>query len=162
VSAGRERPATWPRRLWLGLRRYFVAGLAIVLPTFLTLYILWFLVSLVGAVLSPFVRGVLRLVFARETVPLLVTPVSLVVIAALIWLIGFTGAAFSRRLFERTARHLIDMFFRRDRSVKQAALIEAITAIVSGGIVSPPGRAIPAAPLGGPGGGTVPAPEGRA
>lgn len=127
-------------RYWSGARRYFLAGLIIVLPTLLTVYIFWFLFSLAGAFLSPTIRTLLRLVFANEIVPLLVTPLSVLITAGLIWLIGFTGAAFSRQVFERTealfrqipfvrgiyrtVRQLIDLFFARDRSFKQVALIE--------------------------------------
>lgn len=127
-------------RFWIGMRRYFVAGLVIVLPTFVTVYILWFLFGLIGALLAPFIQTMLRLIFARETVPLLVTPVTLLIAAALVWLVGFTGATFSRRLFERTeaafgqipfvrgihrtVRQIFDMLLRRDASFQQVALIE--------------------------------------
>lgn len=128
------------QRIWVSARRYFVAGLIIVLPTFLTIYILWFLFSLAGGFLAPFIHTFLRLFFARETVPLLVTPVSLLIALALVWLIGYTGAAFSRRVFDRmeaafaqipfvrgilrTVRQLIDMFFGKDGSFRQVALIQ--------------------------------------
>ena len=65
---------------------------------------------------------------------------SLVLGGGLVWLIGFTGAAFSRKLFERTeaafgqipfvrgiqrtVRQIIDLFLRKDASFKQVALIE--------------------------------------
>lgn len=124
----------------LAARRYFVAGLIIVLPTFLTVYILWFLFSLAAGVIAPFVTPVLRLFASRETVETLSTPVSLLLAAVAICLVGATGAAFSRRAFERTeqafaqipvvrgiqqtVRQVIDMFFGRDTSFKQVALIE--------------------------------------
>ena len=126
---------------WLvAARRYFVAGLIIVLPTFLTVYILWFVFGLAGALITPFVTPVLRVFAAQETVELLATPVTLLVAAVVICLVGATGAAFSRRFFERTeeafaqipvvrgvqqtVRQVIDMFFGRDTSFKQVALIE--------------------------------------
>jgi uncharacterized membrane protein len=126
---------------WLvAARRYFVAGLIIVLPTFLTVYILWFLFSLAAGLITPFVTPVLRVFAARETVELLATPVTLLIAAVVICLIGATGAAFSRRFFERTeqafahipvvrsiqqtVRQVMDMFIGRDTSFKQVALIE--------------------------------------
>lgn len=131
---GRSRPA------WTGARRYFLTGLAIVLPTFLTLYVLWFLWGLIEALLAPFTQPLLRPFLARETVPVLVTALSALVAAALVWAIGFTGAAFSRRLFERaeaafsrvplvggiqrTVKQVIRLFLATDGSFKQVALIE--------------------------------------
>jgi uncharacterized membrane protein len=122
------------------VRRYFVAGLIIVLPTFLTIYILWFLFTLAAALLAPFVHPVLRIFAGRATVELLLTPVTLLIAVVVVCLVGYTGAAFSRRMFERaedafgqipfvagiqrTVRQLIDMFFGRDTSFKQVALIE--------------------------------------
>jgi uncharacterized membrane protein len=127
-------------RTLVAARRYFVAGLAIVLPTFLTVYILWFLFSLLNAMLAPFIHTALRLFLGRETVALLATPVTVLIGAGFVWLVGFTGAAFSRRFFERTeaafgqipfvrgiyqtVRQILDMFFRKDGSFQQVALIE--------------------------------------
>jgi len=125
---------------FIDVRRYFVAGLIIVLPTFLTIYVLWFLFSLAAGLIMPFVTPVLRVFAARETVEMLATPVTLLIAAVVICLVGATGAAFSRRFFERTeeafaqipvvrgipqtVRQVINMFFGRDTSFKQVALIE--------------------------------------
>ncbi|HVQ75488.1 MAG TPA: DUF502 domain-containing protein [Candidatus Binatia bacterium] len=141
VSSMRAKRVEQRAHEWLiAVRRYFVAGLFIVLPTFLTVYILWFLFSLAAALIMPFVTPVLRLFAARETVELLATPVTLLIAAVVICLVGATGAAFSRRIFERTeeafaqipvvrgiqqtVRQVINMFFGRDTSFKQVALIE--------------------------------------
>ena len=49
------------RRHWhaflTGARRYFLTGLVIILPTFLTFYVLWFLWGLVDAILAPASTG---------------------------------------------------------------------------------------------------------
>ena len=125
---------------WAGARRYFLAGLVIILPTFVTLYILWFLWGVVDALLAPVTHTLLRPFLARETVPVLVTVLSALAAAALVWLVGFTSAAFSRRLFERTeaafgrvplvrgihrtVQQLIRLFVTTDSSYKQVAVIE--------------------------------------
>ena len=141
VSSVRVKEVERRVHQWLiAARRYFVAGLIIVLPTFLTIYILWFLFSLAAALITPFVTPVLRVFATRETVDLLATPVTLLIAAVAICLVGATGAAFSRRFFERTeeafaqipvvrgiqqtVRQVINMFFGRDTSFKQVALIE--------------------------------------
>jgi uncharacterized membrane protein len=126
--------------LWAGARRYFLTGLVIILPTFLTFYVLWFLWGVVDTLLSPFTYTLLRPFLARETVPILVTALSALVAAALVWLIGFTSATFSRRLFERaeaavsrvplvrgihrTIKQLIQLFVTTDSSFRQVAVIE--------------------------------------
>lgn len=139
MTAGR-RDGTTLHWVWTGARRYFVAGVVIVLPTFLTIYILWFLFGLLKALVAPFVQPFLGLFLTGEKVPLIVTAVSLLIGAGLVWLVGFTGAAFSRRFFERTeeafgqipfvrgiqrtVRQIIDLFLGKDASFKQVALIE--------------------------------------
>jgi uncharacterized membrane protein len=126
--------------LWARARRYFLTGLVIILPTFLTFYVLWFLWSVVETLLAPFTVTLLRPFLARETVPILVTALSALVAAALVWLVGFTSATFSRRLFERaeaavsrvplvrgihrTIKQLIQLFVTTDSSFRQVAVIE--------------------------------------
>jgi uncharacterized membrane protein len=132
-----------PHRLhafWAGARRYFLTGLLIILPTFLTFYVLWFLWGVVDTLLAPITYTLLRPFLARETVPVLVTALSALAAAALVWLVGFTSATFSRRLFERaeaavnrvplirgiqrTIKQLIQLFVTTDSSFKQVAVIE--------------------------------------
>jgi uncharacterized membrane protein len=126
--------------LWAGARRYFLTGLLIILPTFLTFYVLWFLWGVVDTLLAPITYTLLRPFLARESVPILVTAVSALAAAALVWLVGFTSAAFSRRLFERaeaavnrvplirgiqrTIKQLIQLFVTTDSSFRQVAVIE--------------------------------------
>jgi uncharacterized membrane protein len=126
--------------LWAGARRYFLTGLLIILPTFLTFYVLWFLWGVVDALLAPITQTLLRPFLARESVPVLVTALSAVAAAALVWLVGFTSATFSRRLFERaeeavsripllrgiqrTIKQLIQLFVTTDSSFRQVAVIE--------------------------------------
>lgn len=134
-----DREPHW-HALWAGVRRYFLTGLLIILPTFLTFYVLWFLWGVVDTLLAPITYTLLRPFLARETVPVLVTALSALAAAALVWLVGFTSATFSRRLFERaeaavsrvplirgiqrTIKQLIQLFITTDSSFKQVAVIE--------------------------------------
>ncbi|MDZ4339640.1 MAG: DUF502 domain-containing protein [candidate division NC10 bacterium] len=122
------------------LRRYFVTGLIIVLPTLLTLYIVWMLFSLVGGLLSPFLGVVLRGVVATDLAAPLTTLLSVLVTATLIYLVGMTGTLFSQRIFQwaetvfaripvvrgiyTSVRQLTDLFAVKDASFKKVALVE--------------------------------------
>ena len=122
------------------LRRYFVTGLVIVLPTLLTLYIVWILFGLIGGLVSPFLGVILRQVVATDLAAPLTTLLSVVVTAILICLVGMTGTLFSQRIFQwaetlfaripvvrgiyRSVRQLIDLFAVKDASFKKVALVE--------------------------------------
>jgi len=122
------------------LRRYFVTGLIIVLPTLLTLYIVWMLFSLVGGLLSPFLGVILRDVVATDLAAPLTTLLSVLVTATLIYLVGMTGTLFSQRIFQwaetlfaripvvrgiyTSVRQLTDLFAVKDASFKKVALVE--------------------------------------
>ncbi|MFQ5881911.1 MAG: DUF502 domain-containing protein [Candidatus Methylomirabilales bacterium] len=122
------------------LRRYFVTGLIIVLPTIVTLYVVWILFSLVGGFLSPFLGVILRKVVATEMATPLATLLSVLLTASLICLVGMTGALFSQRIFQRaetlfariplvrgiygSVRHFIDLFTGKDASFRKVALFE--------------------------------------
>ena len=122
------------------LRRYFVTGLVIVLPTLLTVYIVWILFGLVGGFLSPFLGVILRNVVPTDLAAPLTTLLSVVVTAILICLVGVTGTLFSRRIFQwaetlfaripvvrgiyTSVRQLIDLFAVKDASFRKVALVE--------------------------------------
>lgn len=122
------------------IRRYFVTGLIIVLPTLITLYIVWILVTIVGGFLSPVLEGFVYQVFATEVARPVATLVSLLVTVTLICLVGVTGTMFSQRIFHRTetvftriplvrgiyrsVRQLTDLFVGHDASFQNVALIE--------------------------------------
>jgi uncharacterized membrane protein len=117
-----------------------VTGLVIVLPTLLTIYIVWILFSLVGGLVSPFLGVILRQVVAKDIAEPLATLLSVVVTAILVCLVGMTGALFSERIFQwaetlfaripvvrsiyRSVRQLIDLFAVKDASFKKVALVE--------------------------------------
>lgn len=122
------------------LRRYFVTGLVIVLPTLLTVYIVWILFGLLGGLVSPFLGVILRDVVATDLAAPLTTLLSVVVTAILICLVGVTGTLFSRRIFQwaetlfaripvvrgiyTSVRQLIDLFAVKDASFRKVALVE--------------------------------------
>ena len=122
------------------LRRYFVTGLVIVLPTLLTVYIVWILFGLVGGFLSPFLGVILRDVVPTDLAAPLTTLLSVLVTATLICLVGVTGTLFSRRIFQwaetlfaripvvrgiyTSVRQLIDLFAVKDASFRKVALVE--------------------------------------
>jgi uncharacterized membrane protein len=140
TRGGTDRARRHWHALLSGARRYFLTGLVIILPTFLTFYVLWFLWGLVDAILAPVTDMLFRPFLARQTVPVLVTALSALAAAALVWLIGFTSAAWSRRFFERTeaafsrvplvrgihrtVKQLLELFVATDSSFKQVAAIE--------------------------------------
>ncbi|MFQ5848423.1 MAG: DUF502 domain-containing protein [Candidatus Methylomirabilales bacterium] len=122
------------------LRRYFVTGLVIVLPSVLTLYIVWILFSLVGGFLSPILGVILRKVVGTEMVDPLATLVSVLVTVGLIIMVGVTGTLFSQRIFQKaeivfsripvvrgiygSIRQLIDLVTAKDAAFQRVAMIE--------------------------------------
>ncbi len=122
------------------IRRYFVTGLIIVLPSLVTLYIVWILVNVVGGFLSPFLGVVFYQVFGTEMAAPIATVISVVVTVTMICLVGMTGTLFSQRIFHRaetiftriplvrgiygSVRQLIDLFSGKDSSFERVALIE--------------------------------------
>src|SRR3970040_2354123 len=73
------------------LRRYFITGLVIVLPTLLTVYIVWILFGLIGGLVSPFLGVILRQVVDTDLAAPLTTLLSVVVTRLLLCLVGATG-----------------------------------------------------------------------
>ncbi len=122
------------------LRRYFVTGLIIVLPSALTLYIVWLLFSLVGGFLSPILGVVLRRIVGTEMAAPVATLLSVLVTAGLIILVGVTGTLFSQRIFQKaevlftriplvrgiygSIRQLIDLVTAKDSAFHRVAMIE--------------------------------------
>lgn len=122
------------------IRRYFVAGLIIVLPSVLTLYIVWILFSFVGGFISPFMRVFLRNIVGQEVLDPLTTLVSVLVTVGLIVLVGITATHFSLRMFEKaeavlrripivrgiygSIRQIIDLVMAKDSAFQRVGMIE--------------------------------------
>ncbi|MFQ5960319.1 MAG: DUF502 domain-containing protein [Candidatus Methylomirabilales bacterium] len=122
------------------LRRYFVAGLIIVLPSVLTLYIVWILFGFVGGFVSPFMRVFLRNIVGEEILDPLVTLVSVLVTVGLIVLVGITATHVSQRMFEKaeavlrripivrgiygSIRQIIDLVMVKDSAFQRVGMIE--------------------------------------
>ena len=132
-------PQQWHDTL-ASLRRYFVTGLIIVLPSVLTIYIVWILFTFVGGFLSPFLGVVLTSVVGTRMVDPLATLVSVLVTAGLICLVGVTGTLFSQRIFHKaetvfrriplvrgiygSIRQIIDLLTAKDSAFQKVAMIE--------------------------------------
>ena len=71
------------------IRDYFVAGLTALLPLWLTLYILWFLIKLVGNLLFPVVRPILRSVLHYQPPEGLLVAFSAALVVFLVWGMGY-------------------------------------------------------------------------
>lgn len=122
------------------IRRYFVAGLIIVLPSVLTLYIVWLLFSFVGGFISPFMRVFLRNIVGQEVLDPLTTLVSVLVTVGLIVLVGITATHVSQRMFEKaeavlrripivrgiygSIRQIIDLVMAKDSAFQRVGMIE--------------------------------------
>lgn len=122
------------------LRRYFVTGLIIVLPSVLTVYIVWILFILVGGFLSPFLGVFFRNVVGTEMADPLTTLVSVLVTAGLICVVGITATHFSQRIFQKaeiifkripvvrgiygSIRQIIDLVTAKDSAFQKVAMIE--------------------------------------
>ncbi len=122
------------------IRRYFVAGLIIVFPSVLTLYIVWLLFSFVGGFISPFMRVFLRNIVGQEVLDPLTTLVSVLVTVGLIVLVGITATHVSQRMFEKaeavlrripivrgiygSIRQIIDLVMAKDSAFQRVGMIE--------------------------------------
>ena len=122
------------------IRRYFVAGLIIVLPSVLTFYIVWILFGFVGGFVSPFTRLFLRNIVGQEVIDPLTTLVSVVVTVGLIVLVGITATHVSQRMFEKaeavlrripivrgiygSIRQIIDLVMAKDSAFQKVGMIE--------------------------------------
>jgi uncharacterized membrane protein len=122
------------------IRRYFVTGLLIVLPSVLTIYIVWILFGFVGGFVAPFLRVILRNVVGTEIIDPLITLLSVMVTAALICLVGVTGTLFSQQIFQKaetifrriplvrsiygSIRQIIDLVAAKDAAFQKVAMIE--------------------------------------
>jgi len=122
------------------IRRYFVAGLIIVLPSVLTFYIVWILFGFVGGFVSPFTRLFLRNIVGQGVIDPLTTLVSVAVTVGLIVLVGITATHVSQRMFEKaeevlrripivrgiygSIRQIIDLVMAKDSAFQKVAMIE--------------------------------------
>jgi uncharacterized membrane protein len=93
------------------LRKYFITGLATILPVGATVFIFWFLISRLGAILRPWLQRVPGLAGLPG---LLTTLIGFVVLVGLIVAVG----ALASGLFGRWVVGWLDRFFRRVPLVK--------------------------------------------
>lgn len=85
---GQGKPAT-PHDMPLRFRDYFLTGLAVILPLWLTVYIIWVLVQITGNLLFPVVRPFLRRILQSSPPEPLLVAIAAAVVCFLIWGLGY-------------------------------------------------------------------------
>jgi len=69
-------------------RKYFITGLLVILPLWITVYILWLLMGIIGSMVSP----ILKMVFLGKISILTIRILSFIISLFLIWLLGLIAA----------------------------------------------------------------------
>lgn len=69
-------------------RKYFITGLLVILPLWITVYILWLLMGITGSMVSP----ILKMVFIGKISILTIRILSFIISLFLIWLLGLIAA----------------------------------------------------------------------
>ncbi len=120
------------------LRRYFLTGLATILPIGLTIFVLWFIVASLGKILRPLI---LYSHWLGKLPPALVTFISFILLLLITTLIGaITSGLLGRRIvggidqfFQRlplarsvytSARQLTDAVFVKRTSLRKTVIVE--------------------------------------
>ncbi|MEO0070727.1 MAG: DUF502 domain-containing protein [candidate division WOR-3 bacterium] len=120
------------------IRRYFLTGLATILPLGLTLFFLWFIVASLGRILRPLI---LYTPVLEKLPPVVVTVLSFLLLLVIITLIGaITSGFIGRRIlsgvdqfFQRlplarsvytSARQLTDAVFVKRSSLRRTVIVE--------------------------------------
>lgn len=126
------------REMFLRLRRYFITGLAAILPVGLTLFVLWFIISHLGNILQPLLR---HLHWLKQLPSVVVTFLGFLLVVGVITLLGaLTSGYLGRHLFGwidrffrqlplassvyTSARQLTDAVFVKRSSLRKTVLVE--------------------------------------
>ncbi len=75
-------------KLYHSWKKYFITGLLVILPLWITLYIVWLLMGLIGSMVSP----ILKMVFLGRIPILTIRILSFIISVFLIWLLGLITA----------------------------------------------------------------------
>ena len=123
------------------VKNNFLTGLIVILPFFLTAYIIWFLFQLVGMFFTPAITKIFELILVAKMPGVLVTFTSAAITLFLIWLVGvlvsnFIGEKFfhfaesvllkipmARGIYEAISK-LTNIFLSDKSSFKRVVLIE--------------------------------------
>ncbi len=120
------------------IRRYFLAGIATILPIGLTIFILWFLVSRFGGLLSPLISLLPFLPHLPQQLLSLISFIILIVLVIIIgaftsgilgkWLFGFFEELFSNLPIVKSiygpAKRLTDTVLVDRKTLKKMVLVE--------------------------------------
>ena len=123
------------------MKKYFLTGLVIILPFFLTIYIIWIVFKIVGRFFTPAITKIFETYVAIRIPSFAIILISAVVTLFLIWVIGILASNFIGKKFITFAenlllrvpmargiydsiRKLINVFFVNKSSFKRVVLIE--------------------------------------
>lgn len=101
-----------------GWRKYFITGLLVILPLWITLYVLWLLMGLIGSMVNP----ILKMFFLGKISILVIRILSFIISLFLIWLLGLiTANIIGKKIFSTFENMIAKMPFVKDvyGSVKQ-------------------------------------------
>ncbi|MEN9978762.1 MAG: DUF502 domain-containing protein [candidate division WOR-3 bacterium] len=120
------------------LRRYFITGLAAILPVGLTVFVLWFIISHLGSILQPLLR---HLRWLQQLPSVFLTLIGFIVLIGVITLLGAVTSGYLGRHFltwldrffrqlplassvYTSARQLTDAVFIKRSSLRKTVLVE--------------------------------------
>ncbi|MEW6556558.1 MAG: DUF502 domain-containing protein [Elusimicrobiota bacterium] len=84
------------------MKKYFLTGLVIILPFFLTLYIIWLVFKIVGRFFTPVFTNIFETFVPLKIPYFAITFISAIVTLFLIWLIGLIASNFiGKKLFHQ-------------------------------------------------------------
>ncbi|OQA91324.1 MAG: hypothetical protein BWY26_01030 [Elusimicrobia bacterium ADurb.Bin231] len=123
------------------MKKYFFTGLAVILPFFLTIYIIWVIFKMVGRFFVPFFTEFFERFVYTDMPAAVITLVSAVITLFVIWLVGVLASNIIGRKFVGWAetlllkipmargiydalRKLTKVFFSNKASFKRVVLIE--------------------------------------
>jgi uncharacterized membrane protein len=99
-------------------RKYFITGLLVILPLWITIYVLWLLMGLIGSMVNP----ILKMFFLGKISIVVIRILSFVISLFLIWLLGLiTANIIGKKIFSTFENMIAKMPFVKDvyGSVKQ-------------------------------------------
>ena len=123
------------------MKKHFLTGLIVILPFFLTVYIIWFLFKLVGIFFTPLIAKIFEILIVSKMPDFFITVISAVITLLLIWIVGvlasnFIGEKFfsfaeqmllkipmARGIYEAISK-LTNMFLSNKSNFKRVVLIE--------------------------------------
>lgn len=82
-----------------GFKKYFLTGLAAILPLWITIYILWVIFKLIGSLTAPFLRPIYTFWLGKEITPILLRLSSFVLTLFIIYITGLIASNIAGKRF---------------------------------------------------------------